>query len=37
MNAIRDALWSAGVDGVDMPATAEQGWRAVRAAPRDRG
>jgi carbon-monoxide dehydrogenase large subunit len=37
MNAIRDALWSAGVDGVDMPATAEQVWRALRAAPRDRG
>lgn len=32
MNAIRDALGEAGVTHVDMPATAEQIWRALRAA-----
>ena len=30
MNAVRDALQSAGADGVDMPATREQVWRALR-------
>lgn len=32
MNALRDALQSAGADGVDMPATREQVWRALRRA-----
>ena len=32
MNALRDALLSAGADGVDMPATREQVWRALRRA-----
>jgi len=30
MNAVRDALQSAGAGGVDMPATREQVWRALR-------
>jgi carbon-monoxide dehydrogenase large subunit len=30
MNAVRDALRSAGVDHVDMPVTREQIWRALR-------
>jgi carbon-monoxide dehydrogenase large subunit len=30
MNALRDALQSAGAGGVDMPATREQVWRALR-------
>ena len=29
MNALRDALQSAGAGGVDMPATREQVWRAL--------
>jgi carbon-monoxide dehydrogenase large subunit len=29
MNAVRDALDAAGADGVDMPATREQVWRAL--------
>jgi carbon-monoxide dehydrogenase large subunit len=39
MNAVRDALYSAGVEGVDMPVTREQIWRALqRARPsRDSG
>jgi len=32
MNAVRDALQSAGAGGVDMPATREQVWRALRRA-----
>ena len=32
MNALRDALQSAGAGGVDMPATREQVWRALRRA-----
>ena len=32
MNAVRDALHEAGVHHVDMPATAQQLWRALRAA-----
>ena len=32
MNALRDALQSAGAGGVDMPATREQVWRALRGA-----
>src|SRR5262249_2234710 len=32
MNAIRDALFDAGVHHVDMPATAQQLWQALRAA-----
>jgi carbon-monoxide dehydrogenase large subunit len=32
MNAIRDALRPAGVDRLDMPATSEQVWRALRRA-----
>jgi carbon-monoxide dehydrogenase large subunit len=31
MNAVRDALHEAGADHVDMPATAGQLWRAMRA------
>ena len=34
MNAISDALASAGADPVDMPATSERIWRALRAARR---
>jgi carbon-monoxide dehydrogenase large subunit len=36
MNALRDALHTAGAGGVDMPATRERVWRALdraRAAP----
>jgi carbon-monoxide dehydrogenase large subunit len=32
MNALRDALQSAGAGGVDMPATREQVWQALRRA-----
>jgi aerobic carbon-monoxide dehydrogenase large subunit len=32
MNAVRDALHAAGAGGIDMPATSEQVWRALRSA-----
>ena len=32
MNALRDALHAVGADGVDMPATREQVWRALHRA-----
>jgi len=32
MNALRDALQAAGASAVDMPATSEQVWRALRRA-----
>jgi carbon-monoxide dehydrogenase large subunit len=34
MNAIRDALRPAGVERLDMPATLEQVWQALRRARR---
>ena len=36
MNAINDALASAGADWVEMPATAERVWRALRDAKEGR-
>ena len=35
MNAIRDALHAAGANHVDMPATAQQIWQALRAARKE--
>jgi aerobic carbon-monoxide dehydrogenase large subunit len=34
MNAILDALWPVGVRQIDMPATPERVWQAIRAAQR---
>lgn len=36
MNAVTDALWSAGVRQLDMPATPEEIWRALRRAAQDK-
>src|SRR5262245_7405152 len=35
MNALRDALHTAGAGGVDMPATREQVWRALQRRPHE--
>ena len=37
MNAITDALWPRGVRDIEMPATAERVWSAIREAAARRG